>query len=103
MSPTIVLGPDGKAILALGSEGGPPIIMHVMKTLVGVLAWGLPVDQAIALPNIFLSGNAILVEMGSLLDAMRDRVTALVKIVPHAGLGMQFKVRIAAVESSHGL
>src|SRR3546814_11157374 len=52
MSPTIVLGPDGKAILALGSAGGPRIIMHVMKTLVGVLDWGLPVDQAIALPKI---------------------------------------------------
>src|SRR3546814_16799354 len=74
MSPTIVLGPDGKAILALGSAGGPRIIMHVMKTLVGVLDWGLPVDQAIALPNIFLSGNALLVEQGTSLDGMRDRL-----------------------------
>src|SRR3546814_19465354 len=61
--------------------------MHVMKTLVGVLDWGLPVDQAIALPNIFLSGNAILVEKGTSLAAMRDRLTALGHIVTPAELG----------------
>src|SRR3546814_13129360 len=62
MSPTIVLWPDGKAILALGSAGGPRIIMHVMKTLVGVPDWRLPVDQATALPHLFLRVTAILVE-----------------------------------------
>src|SRR3546814_15071914 len=41
MSPTIVYGPDGKVILALGSAGGKRILMHVAKTLVGVLDWGL--------------------------------------------------------------
>src|SRR3546814_19784897 len=61
--------------------------MHVMKTLVGVLDWGLPVDQGIALPNIFLSGNAILVEKGTSLDAMRDRLTALGHTATPAELG----------------
>src|SRR3546814_8206108 len=93
MSPTIVLGPDGKAILALGSAGGPRIIMHVMKTLVGVLDWGLPVDQAIALPNIFLSGNAILVEKGTSLDAMRDRLPALGHIVTPRSEEHTFKLQ----------
>src|SRR3546814_7843144 len=41
MSPTIVYGPDGTVILALGSAGGKRIIMHVEKPLVGVLDWGL--------------------------------------------------------------
>src|SRR3546814_10872672 len=98
MSPTIVLGPDGKAILALGSAGGPRIIMHVMKTLVGVLDWGLPVDQAIALPNVFLSGNAILVEKGTSLDAMRDQLTARGHIVTPAELGS----KVNAVERRDG-
>lgn len=87
MSPTIVYAPDGKPVLALGSAGGPRIIMHVMKTLVGVLDWGLPVDQAIALPNIFLSGDAILVEKGTSLDSMRDRLTELGHNVAAAQLG----------------
>src|SRR3546814_17927682 len=77
MSPTIVYGPDGRIAFALGSAGGPRIIMHVLQTLVGVLDWGLPVDQAIALPNIFLGGSAILVEQGTTPDAMRDRLVAL--------------------------
>ncbi len=86
MAPTIVYGPNGKIVLALGSAGGPRIIMHVLKTLIGVLDWSLPVDQAIALPNIFLSGNAILVEKGTSLDAMRDRLTALGHTVSAAEL-----------------
>lgn len=98
MSPTIVQGPDGKAMLALGSAGGPRIIMHVMKTLVGVLDWGLPVDQAIALPNVFLSGNAILVEKGTSLDAMRDQLTARGHIVTPAELGS----KVNAVERRDG-
>ena len=86
MSPTIVYGPDGKVAMALGSAGGPRIIMHVLKTLVGVIDWGLPIDQAIALPNIFYRGNALLVERGTPLDAMRDRLTALGHVVVVADL-----------------
>lgn len=86
MSPTIVYGPDGKVAMALGSAGGPRIIMHVLKTLVGVIDWGLPIDQAIALPNIFYRGNALLVERGTPLDAMRDRLTALGHVVVAADL-----------------
>lgn len=86
MSPTIVYGPDGKVVLALGSAGGPRIIMHVLKTLIGVIDWGLPVGQATALPNIFFSGNAILVEKGTGLDAMRDSLTALGHAVSPAEL-----------------
>lgn len=62
MSPTIVYGPDGKVVLAVGSAGGKRIIMHVTKTLIGVLDWGLPADQAIALPNIYFGGNGTLIE-----------------------------------------
>jgi gamma-glutamyltranspeptidase/glutathione hydrolase len=62
MSPTIVYGPDGKVVLALGSAGGKRIIMHVTKTLIGVLDWGLPADAAIALPNIYFGGAGTLME-----------------------------------------
>ena len=62
MSPTIVYGPDGAPILAVGSAGGPRIIMHVLKTLVGVLDFGLSAEDAIALPNIFMAGDGTIVE-----------------------------------------
>lgn len=62
MSPTIVYDASGQPILAVGSAGGPRIIMHVVKTLIGVLDFGLPVDEAIALPNIYMAGDGIIIE-----------------------------------------
>jgi gamma-glutamyltranspeptidase len=70
MSPTIVYGPDGQPILALGSAGGKRIIMHVTKTLIGVLDWGLTAEQAIALPNLFFDEQGAIIEdnaMGKIL------------------------------------
>ncbi|WP_432767986.1 MAG: gamma-glutamyltransferase [Sphingopyxis sp.] len=62
MSPTIVYGPDGKVVLAVGSAGGKRIIMHVTKTLIGVLDWGLSAEAAIALPNLFYGQQGVLIE-----------------------------------------
>lgn len=62
MAPTIVYGPDGKVILAVGSAGGRRIIMHVAKTLIGVLDWDLSAQDAIALPNIFFNKDGVLIE-----------------------------------------
>ena len=62
MSPTIVYGPDGKVRLAVGSAGGKRIIMHVAKTLIGVIDWNLSAAQAIALPNLYYSGGGVLIE-----------------------------------------
>ncbi len=81
MSPTIVYGPDGKVVLALGSAGGKRIIMHVTKTLIGVLDFGLPVKDAIALPNIYFGGEAVLVEANTSLDTMRPDIARLGHIV----------------------
>jgi gamma-glutamyltranspeptidase/glutathione hydrolase len=74
MSPTIVFDSEGRAVLALGSAGGKRIIMHVTKTLVGVLDFGLPLDQAIALPNIYFGGNALLVEEKTPLADMAEAI-----------------------------
>jgi gamma-glutamyltranspeptidase / glutathione hydrolase len=76
MSPTIIFRHDGKAVLALGSAGGKRIIMHVAKTLIGVIDFGLPLDGAIALPNIFFGGGQILLEQGTWLGAMADAVSS---------------------------
>lgn len=81
MSPTIVYGPDGKVILAVGSAGGKRIIMHVMKALVGVLDWGLPAQDALALPNIYMGGEAVLVEQGTKLAAMQADLARLGRTV----------------------
>ncbi|SNS51590.1 gamma-glutamyltransferase 1 Threonine peptidase. MEROPS family T03 [Sphingomonas laterariae] len=86
MSPTIVYGPDGKVVLALGSAGGKRIIMHVMKALVGFIDWKLPAAEAIALPNIYFGGGALQVEQGTSLDAMRPALEKLGQPVSPADL-----------------
>lgn len=74
MSPTIVYGPDGKVVLALGSAGGKRIIMHVTKTLVGVLDWGLSAEEAIALPNLFFGQQGVLIENDAAGKALADKM-----------------------------
>lgn len=62
MSPTIVYGPDGKVVLAVGSAGGKRIIMHVTKVLIGVLDWGLDAKTAMELPNLYFGQRGVIIE-----------------------------------------
>ena len=57
MSPVIVLDRDGRLLAALGSPGGSAILAYNAKALVGLLAWGLPLQQAIDLPNLIARGK----------------------------------------------
>jgi gamma-glutamyltranspeptidase/glutathione hydrolase len=52
MSPVIVLDRQGRFVAALGSPGGSSILSYNLKALVGVLDWGLTMQQAIDLPNL---------------------------------------------------
>jgi len=52
MSPVIVLDREGHVVAALGSPGGTAILAYNAKTLVGLLAWKLTLQQAIDLPNL---------------------------------------------------
>jgi gamma-glutamyltranspeptidase/glutathione hydrolase len=86
MSPTIVYDAKGRVVLALGSAGGRRIIMHVAKTLIGVLDWDLDAQAAIALPNLFFRDKALLVEKGTALEAMAPALTKLGHTVSPADL-----------------
>jgi len=70
MAPTLVFrrnadGSRGDFVLATGSAGGPLIILDVVKTLVGLLDWGLDPQQAASLvdfgalnlPTTFIGGE----------------------------------------------
>ena len=70
MSPTIVFGPDGNVVLALGAAGGSTIPAQVIKTIVGVIDFHLPAQQAIALPMIYAPGDTLFVESGTFLEPM---------------------------------
>ena len=87
MSPTIVYDSKGRVVLAVGSAGGKRIIMHVMKMLVGYMDWGLSAQDAVALPNIYFGGSAILIESGTKLTAMQADLAKLGQTVVVGDLG----------------
>ena len=57
MSPVVVLDSEGRLVAALGSPGGSAILAYNAKALVGLLAWKLPLQAAIELPNLIASGE----------------------------------------------
>ncbi|MDG5765880.1 gamma-glutamyltransferase [Balneolales bacterium ANBcel1] len=84
MAPVMVLDEDGDVLLLVGSRGGSRIIGYVLKTLIGVLDWGLPLQEAIALPNLLHRGNELEIEKGTewaeyaeLLSGMGHQVSVL--------------------------
>ena len=54
MSPTLVVK-DGKPFMALGSPGGPTIISSVAQTLINVIDFGMPLQDAIYAPRVYSS------------------------------------------------
>ena len=56
MVPTILLTRDGAFAGAFGSAGGNAILAFVAKTMVAAIDWGLPVQQALAQPNLVARG-----------------------------------------------
>ena len=56
MTPTILLTPDGKFAGAIGSAGGNAILAYVAKSLVAAIDWNLPMQQALAAPNLVARG-----------------------------------------------
>jgi gamma-glutamyltranspeptidase/glutathione hydrolase len=43
---------------AVGSPGGTAILAYVGKALVGAIDWGLPMQEAINLPNLIARGSS---------------------------------------------
>ncbi|HGL4256392.1 gamma-glutamyltransferase [Burkholderia dolosa] len=73
MSPELVFDKKTKQVtLIVGSAGGPAIINHVAKSLVGVLDWGMTMQQAIALPNFGSMNGPTQLERGRVSDALVD-------------------------------
>jgi gamma-glutamyltranspeptidase / glutathione hydrolase len=98
MAPTLVFGRDGQLLMVAGSPGGPVIIHYVAKVITGALAWGLPAQQAVDLPNFghFNTGQLI-VERGALTAAqladLRGRGHTIVETDLTSGLQVLLRVK----------
>lgn len=77
MAPTLVFGPDGRLLLALGSPGGSSIINYVAKTLLAVLDDHLDLQAAIDRPNFGSRNGPTELEAGTALTAEADALRAL--------------------------
>ncbi|MFZ1990446.1 MAG: gamma-glutamyltransferase [Alphaproteobacteria bacterium] len=76
MSPTIVTDKDGKLVMAVGSPGGVRIIGYVVKALIGVLDWNMPMQDAIDLPNFMNLNGKTDIESGPGTDALSAALKA---------------------------
>jgi gamma-glutamyltranspeptidase / glutathione hydrolase len=84
MAPTIVVK-DGKLLMVLGSPGGPRIISTVANILMGVLDYGLDIQQAVNAPRfhhqwepdeIVIERNGISPDTIKLLEARGHKIKA---------------------------
>ena len=58
MIPLILTTKDGRFAGAIGSAGGSAILAYVGKSLVAAVDWGLPMQDAIAAPNLVARGKS---------------------------------------------
>jgi gamma-glutamyltranspeptidase/glutathione hydrolase len=81
MVPTILLTRDGQFAGAIGSAGGNAILAYVAKSLMAAVDWQLPMQQAIALPNLVARGVNFQGEVDkfspAVIDGLRARGIAL--------------------------
>ena len=57
MTPAILLDRNGNFVGAIGSPGGSAIPAYIGKTLVGLVYWQMPLQQAVELPNLVARGT----------------------------------------------
>jgi gamma-glutamyltranspeptidase / glutathione hydrolase len=77
MTPAILLTPDRDFVGAVGSPGGNAILAYVGKTIVGVVDWGLPMQEAIALPNLIARGASYGAEVDRFPPGLVESLRAL--------------------------
>lgn len=58
MVPLVLFDQQGRFAGAIGSAGGNAILAYVGKSLVAAIDWGLPMQQALAQPNLVARGNS---------------------------------------------
>jgi len=69
MTPSIVLGPDGRLALVVGTPGGPTIITTVAQVILNVIDQRMSVADAVAAPRVHHQGlpDSLRYERGGLL------------------------------------
>lgn len=77
MSPTLIFNADGSLFAAVGSPGGSRIIEFVSRTIIALIDWQLPMQQAINLGNVNNRNRVTEIEQGSQAEAFADAFKAM--------------------------
>lgn len=79
MTPTIVLGDDGKAMLVTGAQGGPTIITTTYQIMSNVLDYDMDVSAAVRAPRVHHQHlpDTLQYEKGGLTTATLDALHAM--------------------------
>src|SRR5690606_36972053 len=75
--PTVVYDPQGRLVLVAGAAGGSTIPVQVARILFGVIDFGLPIEEALALPVLYSPADTVIIEEGTALEAMIPQLEAL--------------------------
>lgn len=93
MSPTMVFNDKGELVMVVGSPGGSRIISYVAQTIIGVVDWGLNIQDAINLPKITNRNDYTALEKGTELAELQAKFE-----------GLGHKVRVIDLNSGlHGI
>ncbi|MEW9921122.1 gamma-glutamyltransferase [Marimonas sp. MJW-29] len=76
MAPTIVLR-DGAPVLAVGSPGGSRIIGYVSQAIVGVIDWGMNVQEAASIPHAVNRFGTYDLEEGTAAAELEEALTEM--------------------------
>lgn len=63
MSPTIILDDNNDLYMVTGSPGGNSIPAYTAKSVLGIVDWGMTVQEAVNFPNIIARGDTVRVEI----------------------------------------
>ena len=92
MAPAIVLDRQGRFVAAVGSPGGPSILGYNLKGLVAILDWKMPVQAALALPNMVARGSVYGTEIdkmpASVVEGLKAKGVALTNGAGAEGSGL---------------
>ncbi len=79
MTPSIVLGRDGRLLMVLGTPGGPTIINSVYQVIVNVVDHGMSLAEAVAAPRVHQQAlpDLVFYERGGLAQRALDGLRAM--------------------------
>lgn len=77
MSPTIVFDPAGEPLLIIGAKGGPTIPVQTARSIIGVIDFGMELENALGLPFAMYFGNRPALERDTPLASLGPQLQAM--------------------------